>query len=202
MKLFTSSVLVLLSVAASGCGSVVDSKGAGGDATSSSTASATSTSTSTTTPMLCGAKTCGVGEFCKDLSGKCGAGPSDQKSCVTIGTACSDGDQVCGCDGTIYMSEGCSNLSSVSVDVASKCATPTAMFPCGATYCASGGQLCRETTQPTMQGEVTLYACEALPAACMGTASCACVPTCEGAQAPNECTLDAAGNATLHCTIG
>jgi hypothetical protein len=193
MKLSTSLVLVLLAFAGSGCSSVVDPEGTGGQATS--------TSTSTSTP--CGTKTCGADEFCKDISGTCGGGFSAQLSCVKIGTACSDGEQVCGCDGTIYMSEGCATLSKVNVDFGGKCAVPAGMFSCGAKYCSIGSQFCRDSTDPAANGgELTTYSCEALPASCAGAASCACLPMCDGGSGPMSCTLDAAGNATLHCTTG
>ena len=195
MKLSTSFVLALLTFAGSGCTSIVDPGGTGGQAAT------TSTSTSSSTP--CGTAMCAADEFCRDISGACGGGFSAQLSCIKVGTACSDGEQVCGCDGTIYMSEGCATLSRVNIDSAGQCAVPAGTFACGAKFCNIGSQYCLDSTDPAANGgELATYSCEALPAACSATASCACLPMCDGGSGPMSCTLDAAGNASLHCTKG
>ncbi len=194
MKLTTSFVLAFLTFAGSGCSTVVDPGGTGGQAAT------TSTATSSSTP--CGTKTCAADEFCRDISGTCGSGFSDQLICMKKGTACSDGDQVCGCDGTVYMSEGCATLSGVNVDNNGKCKAPSGTFACGEKFCEVGSQFCRESFDPSKGGGegTSSYSCEPAPASCAGKPSCACIPTCGTMTAPMTCTADTTGNPTLHCS--
>jgi len=152
--------------------------------------------------VVCGTEMCGPGAFCDDNSGGCGKGPASALHCVMKGNVCSDGQFVCGCDGMVYMSEGCATLAGVGVDANNKCPAPPTGFFCGGTACELTGTYCQEIAHPDQPGVATTYGCLPLPAACNGKASCACLDNCGSGPQPPMCTFDGAGNATQHCSTG
>ncbi len=191
------------------CGRTVS--GTGGS-TSSTATSTTTTSTTGTSSIVtgstgtgltpCGAEMCSSSQFCNDTSGACGKGPASALHCVDKGTVCGDGQFVCGCDGKIYMSDGCAALAGVGVDVTNMCGASPVGFFCGGYACPGSNFYCQEIAHPDQPGVATTYGCTALPAACNGVASCACLDDCGSGPQPPMCTIDTQGNATQHCSTG
>jgi hypothetical protein len=166
------------------------------------TSTTTATSTGTTSTTVCGLEMCDSTQACIDNSGACGKGPASALHCVTKGNLCSDGQAVCGCDGNVYMSQGCALLAGIGVDASNKCAAPPSGFFCGGVACLSSSFYCLETAHPDQPGVATTYECMQLPAACNGAASCGCLPNCGSGPQPQTCTIDASGDATQHCFTG
>jgi hypothetical protein len=147
-----------------------------------------------TTGGACGATNdpaCPGGTYCEWSDNMCGA--RNEGACTAIPRAvmCAISPApVCGCDGQNYAGQCEAAKAGVDVSSNATCPEPTGMFRCGWSYCKHGAEYC----YAQVGGAVTnpgSYTCTALPAACNGVASCACVTN------SSFCTTNANGDVTV-----
>lgn len=126
----------------------------------------------------CSGSTCSETEFCdwnydwciEQQTGTHGSCRPRNGSCVS--------DPVCGCDGTVYLTECAAHAAGVDIAGAlpggNRCSeTPVGTFPCGPWFCNASISYCRYREGDSGDRQVE---CRALPATCNGAGSCACLP--------------------------
>ncbi len=132
----------------------------------------------------CAEQTCSANQFCNYVYDWCGPQywgyATGQAECASKALACEKGLPVCGCDGKVYPDACAAYASGTDIGGASEgheyCAhslTPPGRFACGPWYCDPTVSYCRYGSGDTGDRKVE---CRDLPAACGGTATCACVP--------------------------
>jgi len=134
---------------------------------------------------------CASGTHCEWSDKLCGS--RTHGACVSFpgGVTCGiSAAPVCGCDGKNYPSPCEAARAGVDISSNTSCPEPTGLFRCGWSYCEHNLQYCHAQ----VGGAITnpgIYACNALPAACGGVPSCACV-----AASPMICSTNANGDVT------
>jgi hypothetical protein len=184
----------------------------GGTATigvyASTTGSGGSTTTTTTTVpattgvgggAACGTESgywCGPTEFCSFPDHQCG-GNDGSGTCLPRPGACEKNrDATCGCDRKIYDNACAANQAGVDLSDYGRCTPPPEEFGCGPHFCALSGYYCELIVGPTF---LQSYACQPLPAACGGTASCACLSS---VMCGSHCNQNADGGFQVTCSGG
>jgi len=134
---------------------------------------------------------CASGTHCEWSDKLCGT--RTRGACVSFpgGALCAiSAEPVCGCDGKNYPSPCEAARNGVDVSSNAICPQPTGLFRCGWSYCQHGVQYCHAQVGGAITNPGS-YACTALPAACGGVPSCACV-----AGNATICTTDTNGDVT------
>lgn len=139
---------------------------------------------------------CGDEQRCQFRDGLCGAG--ERGTCVPRSEVCSDGDEICLCDGTV--GDGDSTCDDIDVDASGSCALPAESFACAARVCSVGQRtFCRITSDDTGGApfggcnQTEEPTCDDVPTcACLAVEIEACGGTCE----------DGDGGATVRCPGG
>jgi Kazal-type serine protease inhibitor domain len=160
--------------------------------TTSDTDVDTGTETGTETGgVLCGDTRCAGEEWCDWTLDSCGDDRSDVATCMPGPEPCppSAGDQVCGCDGSVYTNECDAQTFGLDVHVPSDCATPAGYFVCGYKFCDPIYSYCAMSTSD-IGGTPDSYACVPLPKACGDTPSCECLADEPCADFSCEATAD------------
>lgn len=176
-----------LALALTACGAVVSPTGDGG--TDAPTTATDAPTTSPDAPIGCGDS---PGGAC--VSGTPGGACGD----AALPMVCSNGAWRCPA-GTIPLSQcrcvGRPPGDCVCTDSGWQCAIDagtTTGFACGDRICEHGAEYCAVILDDT--GGPNIYRCNALPPACNGAASCACVT---GTSPGNSCTESPDGDVTL-----
>jgi hypothetical protein len=191
-----------------GCSGSVTSGGMGGDGATgsvttgfwSTVASASVTAGSGGQGALCGGEigtVCAPGEFCDYPSNSCGFADGSG-TCKPIPMACDTlYFPACGCDGKIYGNDCVANTAGHDVAPAGTCTAPAGMFACGQHFCNAATQFCERVISDVV-GMPDDYVCPQLPAACSGTASCACITT----DPCGQCMMVTGGGLMVTCPGG
>ena len=116
--------------------------------------------------------------------------------CSTRPTSCpTETELVCGCDGRIYSNECVAAALGFDLSI-NVCPRVEGFYRCGYRYCETGVEYCRFTI-PSVLSEPVINECVPLPAACGGTASCACLA---GERCANACEALPDGGARVNCS--
>jgi hypothetical protein len=133
---------------------------------------------------------CVAGGYCQMPYNTCD-GP-EMGVCHDLGLCDSTSTPVCGCDGEIY--DGYCLAAVVGADELGRCTPREGTFACGSGFCDLATEYCivayfAETP------DLPRHGCEALPAACNGTASCDCLDdiVCTDSQQIATCTDESPG---------
>jgi hypothetical protein len=117
---------------------------------------------------------CPTGQWCNYTPDSCGT--ADQTgTCEPMPSGC---DllyaPVCGCDGAVHGNACSAQSAGVDVNAAGGCTPPPDLFGCGPMFCNGTTDYCEQIFDDT--GQPPAYMCKPLPAACVGSADCACFP--------------------------
>jgi hypothetical protein len=104
-------------------------------------------------------------------------------------------DPVCGCDGSVYSNACLAAAAGTDISDLGGCTAPAGTFACGPRFCMHGTQFCESRTGGAVQNPGG-YGCIAVPAACNGTPTCACV---QPASSCGNCTMSNSGDITTAC---
>ena len=100
---------------------------------------------------------------------------------------------MCGCDGKNYASPCEAARAGMDISSNASCPEPTGLFRCGWGYCQHNVQYCHAQVGGAITNPGS-YVCYALPAACGGVPSCACVAG--SATISTICNTNANGDVT------
>lgn len=141
---------------------------------------------------------CPADEWCDFGRDDCGA--SDGTGiCKPRPLVCGEiADPVCGCDGRIHGNPCDAQALGIDVSAIGGCTADPGFFFCGPRQCAIESQFCQRVGSD-IGGEPDGFSCNALPAGCGTTPSCACL---EGVACTNACEGDAATGLTAVCFGG
>jgi hypothetical protein len=119
--------------------------------------------------------------FCDFADGRCGAG--EPGTCRARPEFCSDGVEVCFCDGTTS-DLGCVGLSGRDHDDTGSCVVPPGKFACGHFQCPATSLYCKIVTSDTAelddaQCDIPPPGCATLDCACLADVAAACGGTCD-----------------------
>jgi hypothetical protein len=136
---------------------------------------------------------CPATQYCDYADNVCGV--SDTGACMPRPDVCPAvfGAPVCGCDGQVYASACTAARGGTDLNARGTCPPSAGRFDCGYDQCQIASEYCHHERKAT--GGDT-YACAALPAACAGTPSCACL---KSEACGTMCTGDPATGLTLTC---
>lgn len=81
---------------------------------------------------------------------------------------------VCGCDGTVYVTDCAAALAGVDVSNAGSCTPPAGSFACGHLLCDADSQYCRRQVSDVV-GIPDDWSCEPLPGGCGANPDCDCL---------------------------
>jgi hypothetical protein len=202
---FATAALVL----STGCGTEISTSGSTGTGGSTSTATAaTSTGSAPGTSgsgagggAICGGISgtlCAATEFCDFPDNTCGSADG-QGVCTKRPEVCDTSyTPTCGCDGKIYAGLCAASGAGQDISDLGGCPAPVGMFGCGAAFCDPKTQYCQAQLSD-VGSEPSTYACVALPAACGGGGTCACLTNAPCGQ---TCAVTTDGGLKVSCPGG
>jgi hypothetical protein len=117
---------------------------------------------------------CDTGEWCDYPDDSCGI-DDGSGTCTSVPTVCKPLEEpVCGCDGTVYVTDCAAAMAGFDVSAAGSCPPPAGDFACGHIFCDAATEYCRRSVSDVV-GVPDDWTCVALPNGCNPTADCDCL---------------------------
>jgi hypothetical protein len=139
---------------------------------------------------------CSGTQYCNWLDNRCGRGTASAGTCTARLVECALLlDPVCACNGQIYGNPCLAYSAGQDISETGGCTVSAGQFACGPRFCARGSQYCQASFGGPAGGPGT-YTCNALPAACGNTPTCACL---SGTACGATCAMSASGDLTTSC---